>query len=38
MLRYKEKGKAQIVIGGKDYGEVEIGHEDMPGKAVDKIS
>ena len=37
MLRYEEKGKAQIEIGGKDYGAVEIGHEDMPGKAVDKI-
>ena len=38
MIRYKDKGKAQIVIGGKDYGTVEIGHEDLPGKTIDKIS
>lgn len=38
MVRYKEKGKAQIVIGGKDYGAVEIGNENMPAKAIDKIS
>ena len=38
MIRYREKGKAQIVIGGKDYGTVEIGHEDMPGKTIDKMS
>ena len=38
MVRYNGKGKAQIVIGGKDYGTVEIGHEDLPGKTIDKIS
>ena len=38
MVRYNRKGKAQIVIGGKDYGTVEIGHEDLPGKTIDKIS
>ena len=38
MVRYNGKGKAQIVIGGKNYGTVEIGHEDLPGKTIDKIS
>ena len=38
MVRYNGKGKAQIVIGGKDYGTIEIGHEDLPGKTIDKIS
>ena len=38
MISYKEKGKAQIMIGGKDYGTVETGNEDIPGKVLDKIS
>ena len=38
MISYKEKGKAQIMIGGKDYGMVETGNEDIPGKVLDKIS
>lgn len=37
MIRYKEKGKAQVMIGGREYGTVEIGHEDMPRKAMSRF-